>query len=68
LFKQCRDINEFDLTFSFEKFKEESKDLDAVKMMFDKLSKWDNLINKSIKLEEKKGLVVASGRKIKEKL
>jgi hypothetical protein len=36
--------------------------------MFEKLAKWDKLINKSIKLEEKKGLIVASGRKIKEKL
>lgn len=36
--------------------------------MFDKLARWDSLINKSIKLEEKKGLIVAVGRKIKEKL
>lgn len=36
--------------------------------MFDQLAKWDNQITKSIKLEEKKGLIVASGRKIREKL
>ena len=36
--------------------------------MFEQLAKWDKTINKNIKLEEKKGLIVASGRKIKEKL
>lgn len=68
IFRQCREINQFDLEFSFEQFKEESADLEKVKVMFEKLAKWDKLINKSIKLEEKKGLIVASGRKIKEKL
>jgi hypothetical protein len=32
------------------------------------LGKWDSQINKNIRPEEKKGLIVASGRKIKEKL
>jgi len=36
--------------------------------MFEQLTKFEKNINKNIKLEEKKGLIVASGRKIKEKL
>ena len=67
-FRNCRDINEFDQTFDFEKFKQEKKELEPIREMFDKLGKWENNINKYIKLEEKRGLIVASGRKIKEKL
>lgn len=66
-FKTCRDINQFDLEFSFEQFKEDNAGLEKVKDLFEQLSKWDRNITKSIKLEEKKGLIVASGRKIKER-
>ena len=68
VFKQCRDINDFDQTFNFEDFKKETQDLEQIKSQFEKLAKWDNNMNKFIKGEEKKGLIVATGRKIKEKL
>jgi hypothetical protein len=67
-FSMCRDINKFDQDFDFEQFKQENKDLEPIKEQFEKLGKWENNINKYIKLEEKRGLIVASGRKIKEKL
>jgi DNA repair exonuclease SbcCD ATPase subunit len=67
VFKSCRDINEFDQTFSFDEFKEQSQDLEQVKLMFEKLAKWDATINK-ITNEQKRGLFTASGRKLREKL
>lgn len=67
MFKSCRDINEFDQTFSFDEFKEQSQDLEQVKLMFEKLAKWDATINK-ITNEQKRGLFTASGRKLREKL
>lgn len=66
-FKFCSEINKFDLDFEFEKWKENA-DLEKVKEQFIMLGKWDSQINKNIRPEEKKGLIVASGRKIKEKL
>ena len=30
-FKHCRDVNEFDLTFNFETFKEEHEDLESIR-------------------------------------
>jgi hypothetical protein len=35
---------------------------------FEQLAKWDLAISKNIKLEEKKGLIVASGKRIKDRL
>jgi hypothetical protein len=36
-FKQCRDVNEFDLTFNFETFKEEHEDLESIRNQFERL-------------------------------
>jgi hypothetical protein len=66
-FKNCKDINQFDLEFNFEVFKEDNAGLEKINELFEQLFKWDRAITKSIKLEEKKGLIVASGRKIKER-
>ena len=30
-FKNCKDVNDHDLTFSFEQFREEHEDLDSIK-------------------------------------
>ena len=67
-FKHCRDVNEFDLTFNFETFKEEHEDLESIRSQFERLQKWDININKYIKPQEMKGLLHANGRKLKEKL
>jgi hypothetical protein len=61
-------VNEFDLTFSFETFREEHEDLESIRTQFERLQKWDININKFIKPQEMKGLLHANGRKLKEKL
>jgi hypothetical protein len=67
VFKTCIDIYNFSETFNFEEFKEQNQDLEQVKLMFEKLAKWDAAINK-ITNEQKRGLFTASGRKLREKL
>lgn len=66
--EQYADVNKFDQTFQFEVFEAEHSDLESIKEWLEKLAKWDIKINQSIKATEQRGLIIAVGKKLKDKL
>jgi hypothetical protein len=64
----CRVVDKFEREFDFEVWKQDHSDLESIRKMLDDLNKWDGFINRSIKPQESRGLVIVQGRKLSTRL
>jgi len=69
-FEECRKVHVFEQTWHFKDFeaKDESKDLDYIKGLFEEWNKWEASITKHIQPSIVKGLLRADGKKLKDAL
>ncbi len=67
-YEECREVNNYETTYSFPEFRDAGHGLDRIKEMLDKFSKWDQNINNYIKNAHNQGLFQVGGRKLKDRL